>query len=81
MNENNVSPKSRLACLLLCLFVPLGMLGAHRFYVGKIGTAILMVLTFGGLGVWVIVDLIFIVCGAFRDKQGLRVVEWMERGA
>ncbi len=33
------SPKSRLAALLLCWF--LGMFGAHRFYVGKIGTGIL----------------------------------------
>ncbi len=60
--------KSWLAALLLCLF--LGGLGVHRFYTGKIGTGILMILTFGGLGIWVLVDLIMIAVGSFKDKQG-----------
>lgn len=62
------SPKNFIAALLLCLF--LGTLGIHRFYVGKIGTGILMIITFGGLGVWQIIDFILIACGKFRDKQG-----------
>ncbi|MBF0387613.1 MAG: TM2 domain-containing protein [Candidatus Omnitrophica bacterium] len=76
MENQNTSPRSRLACLLFCVF--LGVLGAHRFYVGKIGTAVLMLCTLGGLGVWVVVDAIFIVTGIFRDSQGLRVMRWME---
>jgi TM2 domain-containing membrane protein YozV len=60
--------KSWLAALLLCLF--LGGLGVHRFYVGKIGTGILQILTLGGLGIWVLIDLIMIAVGKFRDKQG-----------
>ena len=76
MEQQMDSPKSRLACLLLCIF--LGLLGAHRFYVRKTGTAILMLVTFGGLGVWYIVDLIFIVCGIFRDNEGRRVLGWLE---
>lgn len=73
----NTSPKSRLVALLLCLF--LGWLGAHRFYVGKIGTGILMPLAFGGVfGIWVLVDLIFIVCGVFRDKNDKRIFRWLE---
>ena len=76
----NVSSKSRLVALLLCVF--LGWLGAHRFYVGKIGTGILMPLTLGGfLGIWVIVDVIFIGCGIFRDKDGKRVFKWFEEGS
>ena len=44
------SPKSRLAALLLCWFF--GIFGVHRFYVGKIGTGILQIVTLGGLGIW-----------------------------
>lgn len=61
------SPKSFVAAVLLCFF--LGTLGIHRFYVGKIGTGILMILTGGGLGIWQIIDLVVIVCSKFQDKK------------
>ena len=54
--------------LLFCLF--LGVFGVHRFYNGKIGTGILMLVTFGGLGIWVTIDLIFILVGKFAKKDG-----------
>lgn len=54
--------------ILLCFF--LGGLGVHRFYVGKIGTGILMILTLGGLGIWTLIDFILIVVGRFKDKEG-----------
>lgn len=54
----------------------LGLFGAHRFYVGKPITAILMILTCGGFGVWWLVDLIMIICGAFTDKDGRKLVDW-----
>ncbi|MFC5835119.1 TM2 domain-containing protein [Nonomuraea insulae] len=60
--------KSWLATVLLCFF--LGVLGVHRFYVGKIGTGILMIITLGGFGVWVLIDFIMILIGKFTDKQG-----------
>ena len=63
------SEKGFVPALLLCLL--LGGLGIHRFYVGKIGTGILMLLTFGGLGIWALVDLIMIAVGSFKDKSGL----------
>jgi hypothetical protein len=47
-----------------------GSFGVDRFYLGKIGTGILKLLTFGGLGIWVIVDLVLIMSGSMRDKQG-----------
>ena len=77
MAEAQVSDKSRLGALLFCIF--LGVFGAHRFYVGKIGTGILIILTVGGVfGVWPLVDLIMIIIGSFRDKQGKRVTKWMD---
>ncbi len=60
--------KDWMVTLLLCLF--LGQLGVHRFYVGKIGTGILWILTFGFCGIGTIVDLIKIICGKFTDKKG-----------
>jgi len=61
--------KSWIAALLLCFFV--GVLGVHRFYVGKVGTGILMLITFGGFGIWTLIDFIMIAIGSFKDKQGL----------
>ncbi len=68
------SPKSRLAALLLVLF--LGILGIHRFYVGKVGTGLLFLITGGLFGIGWVIDLILIVCGVFRDRRGLPVREW-----
>jgi TM2 domain-containing membrane protein YozV len=65
------SNKGFVPTLLLCLF--LGGLGVHRFYVGKIGTGILQLVTLGGLGIWVLIDLIMIVIGKFTDSEGLLI--------
>ena len=40
---------------------------------GKIGTGVLMLLTFGGFGIWMIVDFIMIVVGRFEDADGYPV--------
>lgn len=68
MSAVEKSDKGFVPTVLLCFF--LGALGVHRFYVGKIGTGILMLLTLGGLGIWALVDFIIIVCGNFKDKEG-----------
>jgi hypothetical protein len=68
LNPEGYAPKNWLTALLLCLF--LGVIGVHRFYVGKIGTGILQLLTLGGFGIWVLIDLILICCGKFTDKNG-----------
>jgi RNA polymerase subunit RPABC4/transcription elongation factor Spt4 len=57
-----------LICLLLCIF--LGYFGGHRFYVGKIGTGILMIVTLGGCGIWTIIDLVMRISGKFSDSKG-----------
>ncbi len=66
-----VSPKNWLVTVLLSFF--LGGFGVHRFYVGKVGTGILMLLTCGGVGVWAIIDFIMVLVGAFKDSDGLPV--------
>jgi len=62
------SDKSNTVALLFCFF--LGFLGIHRFYVGKIGTGVLMLLTLGGLGIWNLIDFIIIVMQKFEDSDG-----------
>lgn len=66
-----VSPKSFLVTWILSLL--LGGLGIDRFYLGKIGTGILKLVTGGGAGVWWLIDLILTLAGAAKDKSG-RVV-------
>ena len=66
--SNGTSEKSGIVCLLLLLLV--GWLGAHRFYAGKVGTAILFILTAGGMGIWALIDLIMIIMGKFTDADG-----------
>jgi len=65
------SDKSFLVTWIFALF--LGFFGVDRFYLGKVGTGILKLITFGGFGIWVLVDLILVLTGTQRDKQGHRL--------
>lgn len=60
--------KSFLVAFLLSLF--LGVFGVDRFYLGKIGTGILKLVTLGGLGVWATIDFILILAGHTKAKDG-----------
>jgi len=60
--------KNKTTALLLCIF--LGGLGIHRFYVNKIGTGIIWLLTGGVFGIGWLVDIIMIATGSFKDKEG-----------
>ena len=73
--------KSRTVAFLLALF--LGGFGAHRFYAGKPGSAIamlLLTLTFFGAiisGIWALCDCFVIaVLGAFSDSEGRAITKW-----
>ena len=72
-SSEELSEKEFLPTLILCFFV--GFLGIHRFFVGKVGTGILMIVTLGGLGIWVLVDFIMICIGSFRDIEG-RIIKY-----
>jgi TM2 domain-containing membrane protein YozV len=61
--------KSKVVAGLLCFF--LGYLGIHRFYVGKIGSGIIWLLTMGLCGIGALIDFILILVGSFRDKAGM----------
>ena len=73
-SESNTDKRIVPAGLLCFLF---GVFGVHRFYVGKIGTGILMIFTLGGFGIWMMIDLIFIIMGIFRDADGNKITEWV----
>lgn len=75
-NNYSKSEKSATTALLLCMF--LGGLGAHRFYAGKIGTGILMLVTFGGFGIWMLIDIVNIAYSNFTDANG-RYLEFNKR--
>ena len=73
-----------LATFLFCLL--LGCFGAHRFYVNKTGTAVIMLLItvltgwifglgFYITGIWSLVDLIMIACAKFTDAEG-KIIQW-----
>lgn len=60
--------KSQLTALLICIFV--GGLGIHRFYLGYTGIGIIQLLTFGGCGIWALIDLIMIITGDLKPNGG-----------
>ena len=69
--NNGEGQKSFIATWLLSWF--LGGLGIDRFYLGKIGTGILKLITIGGFGIWYLIDVILILAGAMRDKAGYKL--------
>jgi TM2 domain-containing membrane protein YozV len=69
------SEKRILPAALLCFL--LGVFGAHRFYVGKTGSGLAQLFTLGGLGLWMLYDLILIVTGQFRDSEDVKLTEFV----
>ena len=64
--------KNRVIALLLCIFLGVG--GIHRFYVGKIGTGLLYLFTGGLFGIGWFVDILCLIFGSFRDRNGFPLV-------
>jgi len=76
VRPGEASPRTRLAALILSLGGLLGFCGLHRFYVGKIGTGILWLLTGGVFGIGQLIDVVMILTGQFADKQGRELKYW-----
>ena len=71
-------PRARVPALVLSL-VPLVMLpmcGLHRFYVGKVFSGVLYMLTLGLFGVGQLIDVMLIALGEFRDAEGRLLTSW-----
>lgn len=69
-----VSKRSRGVALALCFFG--GVFGLHRFYAGKVQTGIAMIVTFGGLGMWWLYDMVLLASGEFRDVEDAPLRNW-----
>lgn len=69
--QSDTSPKSKTTALVLCLV----LMGFHRFYVGKIWSAILFILSGGGCLIWWLIDLVNISRGVFEDSEGRKLVK------
>ena len=70
MKNNKSSNKKKMVALLLSVIGFFGVAGIHRFYVGKVGTGVLWLLTWGFFGVGTLIDLIMIATENFKDKEG-----------
>jgi len=63
-------PRQRHFLILFFFSFMWGTFGVDRFYMGYIGTGLLKLLTLGGFGFWAMTDMIVIMTGTFRDKEG-----------
>ena len=69
-----ISERSRGVALALGFFG--GFFGLHRFYVGKTGSGVAMIVTLGGLGIWWLYDMVLLATGEFRDIEDLPLRSW-----
>mgnify|MGYP003822867605 FL=1 len=76
LRERNPDASTSSRAVALTFVLLLGLVGAHRFYVGRTGSALAMMFTLGGLGLWWIADIIIVATGSMRDHEGKRVSEW-----
>ena len=72
IEASKVSDKSLIGATIAVVTV--GFLGVHRFYTGRPISGIFMILTLGGLGIWVLVDFILLITENFRDSNHKRLV-------
>jgi TM2 domain-containing membrane protein YozV len=71
-NPTGAAPKSFTTALLLSFF--LGSLGVDRFYLGYTGLGVAKLLTFGGCGIWTLIDFIMIAVRKVPAADGSALV-------
>lgn len=72
--SRGAEPKSFLVTWILSLV--LGVFGVDRFYLGKAGTGVLKLVTFGGFGIWYLVDLVITLAGAQTDARANQLADY-----
>lgn len=75
-NESKSHNQQRHFLAVFFLSFMWGSFGVDRFYLGKVGSGILKLLTLGGFGIWTLIDLVLIMSGAMRDKQGNEMLDY-----
>jgi len=78
VSEGEISDRGFTAIYILACLC--GFLGVHRFMSGKTLTGVAMLCTVGGFGVWLIIDIIMLALGKFKDKEGRLIVTPQEEG-
>ena len=68
LKKSPVGDRQYLIALLLSIFV--GALGIDRFYLGRVGSGLVKLFTFGGLGIWWLIDVILIATNSLKDGEG-----------
>ncbi|RWZ78304.1 MAG: NINE protein [Candidatus Microsaccharimonas sossegonensis] len=71
-------PRQRHFLILFFFSFMWGTFGVDRMYMGLYGSGILKLITFGGLGLWTLTDMIVIMTGTFRDKEGRLTLQFDE---
>lgn len=71
-------PRQRHFLILFFFSFMWGTFGVDRMYMGLYGSGILKLLTFGGLGLWTLTDMIVVMTGTFRDKEGRLTLQFDE---
>jgi len=66
-----MSSKNRFICALLV--AQFGIFGFHRFYVGRYLSGLFQLLTFGGIGLWTLLDMYHLYTGKFKDADNLKI--------
>ena len=77
---NEASPHKRIWALILAVVLSM-FPGLQRFYVGKVVTGIIWLLTGGVFGIGQFIDIIMILAGRFRDVEGRLLIHWTEKSA